>query len=204
MFCYRLTYTLKQYYIDPTTMSLRKLQYHEQKLLKKVDFLQWKSDDNIRVVAILRRYHIQRREDYIAYNKIVGHIQSLVNKLKQLPQDDIHRIKITDQLINKLFNIGLINSKTTLEECSKVNVSSICRRRLSVVLVRIKMCENIKQACQYIEQGHIRVGPYTVTEPAFIVTRSMEDHITWVQGSKIQRTIQKYNDALDDFTLLGN
>ena len=25
-------------------MSLRKLKYHEQKLLKKVDFLQWKSD----------------------------------------------------------------------------------------------------------------------------------------------------------------
>jgi len=25
-------------------MSLRKLKHHEQKLLKKVDFLQWKSD----------------------------------------------------------------------------------------------------------------------------------------------------------------
>ena len=43
---------------------VRKLKHHEQKLLKKVDFLQWKHDDNVREIAILRRYHIQKREDY--------------------------------------------------------------------------------------------------------------------------------------------
>jgi hypothetical protein len=45
--------------------SMRQLKYHEKKLLKKVDFLQWKSDDNIREAKILRRYLIQKREDYI-------------------------------------------------------------------------------------------------------------------------------------------
>ena len=43
---------------------VRKLKYHEQKLLKKVDFISWKTDANIREVKILRRYHIQRRDDY--------------------------------------------------------------------------------------------------------------------------------------------
>lgn len=185
-------------------MSLRKLSYHESKLLKKVDFLQWKSDDNIRVVSILRRYHIQRREDYIKYNKIIGHIQSLVSKLLSLESNDTHRILVTDQLITKLYNIGLINNKNNLAECSKVNVSSICRRRLSVILVRLHMCESIKQAITLIEGGNIRIGPNTITDGAYIVTRSMEDWITWVDGSKIQRTVQKYNDVLDDFTLLGN
>jgi hypothetical protein len=32
---------------------------------QQVDFLQWKSDANIREVKILRRYHIQDREDYV-------------------------------------------------------------------------------------------------------------------------------------------
>lgn len=31
---------------------MRKLKYHEQKLLKKVDFLQWKSDQNIREIQV--------------------------------------------------------------------------------------------------------------------------------------------------------
>ena len=43
----------------------------------------------------------------------------------------------------------------------------------------------------------------TVTEPAFLVTRTMEDFVTWVDTSKIRRKITKYNDKLDDYELLG-
>lgn len=46
-------------------MALRKLKHHEKKLLKKVDFLQWKHDKTVREVTILRRYLIQDREDYV-------------------------------------------------------------------------------------------------------------------------------------------
>ena len=42
-----------------------------------------------------------------------------------------------------------------------------------------------------------------VRDAAFLVPRAMEDHITWVDGSKIKRTISNYNDKLDDFDLLG-
>jgi len=31
---------------------MRKLKHHEQKLLKKVDFLKWKSEDNIRELQV--------------------------------------------------------------------------------------------------------------------------------------------------------
>lgn len=51
-------------------------------------------------------------------------------------------------------------------------------RRLSVIIVRNKYTQTIKQACTYIEQGHIRVGPHVITDPAFLVTRKMEDFIT--------------------------
>lgn len=51
---------------------VRALKYHEKKLLKKVDFINWKQDKNLREVAILRRYHVQDREDYHTYNKIIG------------------------------------------------------------------------------------------------------------------------------------
>ena len=44
---------------------MRKLKHHEQKLLKKVNFFDWKKEDDLREIQILRRYHIQRREDYL-------------------------------------------------------------------------------------------------------------------------------------------
>lgn len=43
---------------------VRKLKYHEQKLLKKVDFISWKVDNNLHEIKVMKRYHIQKREDY--------------------------------------------------------------------------------------------------------------------------------------------
>lgn len=45
----------------------RKLKYHEHKLLRKTNFVFWKKENNLREIQILRRYHIQRREDYTKY-----------------------------------------------------------------------------------------------------------------------------------------
>lgn len=75
---------------------MRKLKHHEQKLLKKVNFLEWKKDAGVREIAVLRRYHIQEREDYTKYNKLVGQITKLVAKLKTLKQNDEYRIAKTD------------------------------------------------------------------------------------------------------------
>lgn len=42
---------------------MRELKFHERKLLKKVDFFEWKNENNIREIKILRRYFIQNRMD---------------------------------------------------------------------------------------------------------------------------------------------
>ena len=72
-------------------------------------------------------------------------------------QDEI-RIKSTEALIDKLHNMGLIPTKKSLTQCENIAVSAFCRRRLPVVLVRLKMCETLKEAVTFVEQGHIRVG----------------------------------------------
>ncbi len=43
---------------------MRKLKFHEKKLLKKVDLFKWKSDNNFRESKIMRRYHLNDRDDY--------------------------------------------------------------------------------------------------------------------------------------------
>lgn len=43
---------------------VRKLKHHEQKLLKKVDFINWEVDNNLHEVKVLRKYRIEKREDY--------------------------------------------------------------------------------------------------------------------------------------------
>jgi hypothetical protein len=51
---------------------VRKLKHHEQKLLRKVDFISYKQDGDHRDKAVIRRYMIQKPEDYAKYNRICG------------------------------------------------------------------------------------------------------------------------------------
>ena len=180
---------------------VRKLKYHEATLLRKLDFINWKSDNSVRETKILRRYHVQDREDYHTYNKIVGFITKITTQLKALDAHDPVRIEMTDLLLDKLHSLGIIQNKRLLA-CDKIAASTLCRRRLPVVLVRLKFAETMREAVQLVEQGHIRVGPHSVTDPAYLVSRSMEDYVTWVDTSRVKRTIMKYNDKVDDFDLL--
>jgi U3 small nucleolar ribonucleoprotein protein IMP3 len=85
---------------------------------------------------------------------------------------------------------------------NSVTVSAFARRRLPVVMTRLRMAETVQAATKIIEQGHVRVGTETISDPAYLVTRGMEDFVTWVDGSKIRRNILKYREKLDDFDLL--
>ena len=181
---------------------VRKLKHHESKLLKKVDFLDWKNDSSLREIKVMRRYHVQDREDYRKYNKLSGLTTKLVARLKKLAPDDPFRVGLTERMLDKLYQTGLIATTSSMAKAEKLPVSAFCRRRLPVVMVRLKMSETLKEAVTFIEQGHIRVGPETVTDPAFLVTRAMEDFVTWSDSSKVKRTIMRYNDKLDDFDLL--
>ncbi|XP_038046581.1 U3 small nucleolar ribonucleoprotein protein IMP3-like [Patiria miniata] len=181
---------------------MRKLKFHEQKLLKKVDFISWEVDNNLHEVKVLRKYHIQKREDYTKYNKLSRHVRALANKIKQLDPKDPYRTQCTSQMLEKLYNMGIIPTKRSLELCDKVSASSFCRRRLPVVMVKLKMAEDVANAVRFIEQGHIRVGPELVLDPAFLVTRNLEDFVTWTDTSKIRQHVTTYNEMRDDFAPL--
>lgn len=183
---------------------MRQLKHHEQKLLKKVDFFNWKQERNVREASIIRKYRLSNREDYVMYSKVVGSITKLVARLKDIPLENRDRQQMTELLLRKLYDMGILKSTSSLVAVETLTVSSFCRRRLPVVMVRLKMSENLQEACRFIEQGHVRVGPHVVTDSSFLVTRTLEDYVTWVDSSKIRRTISKYNDKVDDFDLIDS
>jgi len=53
---------------------MRKLKYHEKKLLKKVDFLSWEIDNNLHEVRVMKKYYIQKREDYTKWEIFIRNI----------------------------------------------------------------------------------------------------------------------------------
>lgn len=178
---------------------MRQLKHHEQKLLKKVDFMQWKSDAGMREIQVMRRYHVQNRcvpslalflgaltrphapstdphdaplahsEDYHTYNKICGQVRRLSHLVSRLPPADPFRTKYEDMLLSKLYDMGILDRGAKMSDIEgsdapvvkgfkgkekevegqgkkegKVTVGAMCRRRLAVVMVRLKMAETVK------------------------------------------------------------
>ncbi|KAI5133997.1 U3 small nucleolar ribonucleoprotein IMP3 [Nematocida ausubeli] len=172
---------------------MRQLKFHEQKLLKKVDLLDWKGTSTQKEQMATSKYLLEDRETYVKYNLIVGKIRRLTLALAKLNDNEPTKQIIAKELTNRLYTLGLIGSKTLLE-CAKVGVGSFCKRRLSSILPAIEMVPDIKTSMAFIKGGHVKVGVDTVTDPALIITRSMEDYITWRDGSKVKETISAFNE----------
>lgn len=95
--------------------------------------------------------------------------------------------------------LGQLAKVSDLE--TKITVSAFCRRRLPVVMCKLKMAQTVADATKLIEQGHVRIGPQVITDPAFLVSRKMEDFLTWVDSSKIRKNILKYRNEIDDYLI---
>ena len=127
----------------------------------------------------------------------------MVHKLAELDPNDKFRRHHETLLLEKLYDMGLLESKLQLSEIeNNLTVSAFCRRRISVIMADIKMAQSIEVAVKFVEQGHVRIGPSVIRNPGYLVPRSMEPYLTWVDSSTIKRKIMKYNDQLDDYDLL--
>ncbi|EPY43754.1 U3 small nucleolar ribonucleoprotein IMP3 [Angomonas deanei] len=131
--------------------------------------------------------------------RLVGLIRQLLTQLRYLPPESKIRIQITQQIMEKLYNMGLIDEKIGLAEVDKIGVEVFCKRRLSTVLRDLKMSPNCKLACDVLHHGHVRVGTTQVRDPAFLVPRGLEDHVTWMPGSKIRQHVDTFNAKRDDY-----
>lgn len=172
---------------------MRKLKYHEKKILKKVDFVNWKH--NIKEVAIMRNYNINRNE-YQAYHRLCLEIKQVAQDILDL-KDESLKLKLTDSLLEKLYCMGLIKTKR-IKKCLSIDLKAFCRRRLPVFLVQSGMFNGpLSVAVKYIEHGHVRIGPQIVRDPAAFITLDQEDYITW--DDKFKRKIDEYQGEQDDY-----
>ena len=131
-----------------------------------------------------------------------GKVRKLTAMLKKADPGSPFRIKMTGALLEKLYSMGVIRSKRSLAKADEVKAASFCRRRLNVVCVRLKFAQTVMQATEMIKQGHFRVGTRVITDPAYHVSRKMEDFVNFVDTSSIRRKVLAYNNKLDDYDLL--
>lgn len=118
------------------------------RLLRKVDFLTYKSDNNHRAATIRSRYHLTGSLDYEKYNRLAGSARQLAHKISALDPSDPFRKKVESEMLEKFFNMGIL--KQSREQGAglsriehDVTVSAFARRRLGVMMARSGMVEHV-------------------------------------------------------------
>eukprot|EP01119_Soliformovum_irregulare_P023153 TRINITY_DN8050_c0_g1_i1.p1 TRINITY_DN8050_c0_g1~~TRINITY_DN8050_c0_g1_i1.p1 ORF type:complete len:184 (+),score=26.49 TRINITY_DN8050_c0_g1_i1:53-604(+) len=182
---------------------MKKPKYHEDKLMRKVNLFHYNSERADRELKTVRDHGLSGREEFKKYDSLGKLIGTLVTKIKELDPKDPFRIKMTDVLLDKLYDMGLIDSKGSLHILKNLKAQDISKRRIAVRMVRLKYASKIEEAVKMLKDGHIRVGPDVIRDPAYLLTRVKEDYLTWVDSSKYKTHIAKYNETLDDFDLLN-
>lgn len=186
------------YFLAFNNSPMRNLKFHEQKLLKKVNFLEWKKTNTTREQLVTSKYLLKSRDEYKKYNLIVGMIRKLADALSRLPDNDSTKMVVGKKLINMLYDTGIINNKK-LVDCTKVNVSSFCERRLPMIIAKKKMVQTFSHADEFVQHGHVRLGTRIISDTSTIISRDMEEFVAWGDSSKIKRKIEEFNDEQDDY-----
>ena len=63
------------------------------------------------------------------------------------------------------------------------------------------MAQTLQAAVKFVEQGHVRVGPERVADPAYLVSRNLEDYVTWTDTSAIRNKVETYNQLVSKTNL---
>nr|KAJ0218712.1 hypothetical protein LSAT_V11C300102210 [Lactuca sativa] len=82
---------------------MRKPKYHEKKLLKKVNFLEWKRDGGHIEAHVMHRYHVTVRDNYKKF------LHLLLNPA----------IYLGLKMLKCIYNMGMIPSQKSLALCDQ-------------------------------------------------------------------------------------
>ncbi|MBV95382.1 U3 small nucleolar ribonucleoprotein IMP3, partial [Eschrichtius robustus] len=148
-------------------------------------------------------WKLKFREQKLLKHMVFLNWEATDHNLQELRVSRCHRLQRyeDDTRYNQLSLAGRASCACATGRSADGQASSFCRRSLPTVLLELRLAQHLQAAVAFVEQGHVRVGPDVVTDPAFLVTRSMEDFVTWVDSSKIKRHVLEYNEERDDFDL---
>jgi small subunit ribosomal protein S4 len=90
---------------------------------------------------------------------------------------------LQEQMISRLTSLGFIPMNGQLDDVLSLGITNILEKRLQTLVFRKGISKSLIQARQMITHGHIAVNGKKMTVPGYIVKRSEEDFISFLETS---------------------
>ncbi len=121
---------------------------------------------------LMEKYGLRRKRELWKAQSILRNFRRRARELLANPDE-----KAKNELIAKLYRLGLVEKDATLEDVLKLTVENVLERRLQTVVFKKGLANTIKQARQFIVHGHISVNDRRMPFPGALVRREWEDKI---------------------------
>lgn len=143
------------------------------------------------------------REEYGLKNKLeIWKANSLVKDLRNKARSyvvslDEDSSKKSKEFVQKLYNLGLINSDDKgVDDILTLKVEDVLERRLETMMFKKKMVLTPKQARKFIVHKHVLVGDNVITAPGYLVSRQEEDKISFKETSPLFKETHSVRESV--------
>jgi small subunit ribosomal protein S4 len=141
----------------------------------------WSSEQLENEIRLLGEYGLRNKKEIWRHRSMLSKYRSLARGLLGKTEDQ--RKDMENQILKKLYSIGVIQENSTLDDILDLAIEDILERRLQTVVFRRGLAKTISQSRQFINHGHISVGERRITVPSYVVEREDEEVINYAMTS---------------------
>jgi small subunit ribosomal protein S4 len=146
----------------------------------------WQSDRIRQENELIHKYGLKnKREVWKAKSILTNFRQQSRTLLARLRTGDEQAMREKDDLLERLFNLGILPENALLDDVLTLNEENILARRLQTMIYMKGLAYTPQQARQFIIHGHIAVDGKKVTIPSYMVRRKEEEFIEYYENSRL-------------------
>jgi len=131
---------------------------------------------------LMKKYGLRRKREIWRAEAILRNFRRRARELAAKKDKEAEKI-----LLDKLYRLGLLEKNATLDDVLSLTVEDILERRLQTMVFKKNLANTPKHARQLIVHGHIAVDGRRTIYPSFLVTRELEDKISFYKDSPLAK-----------------
>ena len=134
---------------------------------------------------ITREYALKNKKEIWKMHSTLREYTSQAKKLATAESEQGKKEK--EQLIKRLFRMGLLQATSKLDDVLNLTLKDILERRLQTIVFRKNLSRTMNQARQFITHHHIMIGDKLITSPSHLVLSEQEDKIMFKKESSFTK-----------------
>ena len=143
----------------------------------------WQEERIEREKIILENYSLKNKKEIWKMQSVLKKFTEQAKRLSNLDSEQAKKEK--EQLINKLFRLGLVKKNAGVDDVLSLTLENILDRRLQTMVYKLNMANTIKQARQFIVHGHVFINDNKINVPSYLVNIDEENKIKFKENSNL-------------------